>query len=107
MAERLTKRDYAQARELAETRGTLTAGKLINHFRISANSALKIMDKLKKEGLIDAKGVLVRAGEKRKGWQRYPSFFIPEIKIQTTYRNYIADEGRYQPHEIQDKEDDK
>lgn len=54
-----TKEQYAEAVQMAEDRGVIYAGVLINHFRISANTAISIMNQMRKENLVTENGALV------------------------------------------------
>ena len=54
-----TKEQYAEAVQMVEDRGVIYVGVLINHFRISANTAISIMNQMRKENLVTENGVLV------------------------------------------------
>lgn len=61
-----TKEQYAEAVQMAEDRGVIYAGVLINHFRISANTAISIMNQMRKENLVTENGVLVKNTKEHK-----------------------------------------
>lgn len=56
MRKRLTKSDYARARNTAKEEGKLTVGSLINRLRISSVDAKKIYKKLIIQHYIDQQG---------------------------------------------------
>ena len=58
-AKSYTKEQYAEAVQMVEDRGVIYVGVLINHFRISANTAISIMNQMRKENLVTENGVLV------------------------------------------------
>lgn len=61
-----TKEQYAEAVQMVEDRGVIYAGVLINHFRISANTAISIMNQMRKENLVTENGVLVKNTKEHK-----------------------------------------
>lgn len=61
-----TKEQYAEAVQMVEDRGVIYVGVLINHFRISANTAISIMNQMRKENLVTENGTLVKNTKEHK-----------------------------------------
>lgn len=61
-----TKEQYAEAVQMVEDRGVIYVGVLINHFRISANTAISIMNQMREENLVTENGALVKNTKEHK-----------------------------------------
>lgn len=61
-----TKEQYAEAVQMVEDRGVIYVGVLINHFRISANTAISIMNQMRKENLVTENVALVKNTKEHK-----------------------------------------
>lgn len=51
-----TKDLFPQACQISRERQHITAGMLVNRLRISANDALALIDRMKKDGVVNEKG---------------------------------------------------